>query len=779
MASPERSDSELVRRMRAGDLQAFEDIVRRYWAMVHATARQHASPVMDAEDVVQQVFLTAFVGMHGLRDPSRLPAWLSSIARFTCSNWRRGPLVERVPLVDEDLAGALTDGEPERPDVLMEQGELRERIQRALAALPPTTGEVVTLYYMDGLSYEDIAASLAVPTSTVKGRLQMGRARLRKELGDMVEDHTTSDLLERASAAARRAGTGTVWEPDMSEALVLVEQVLAHAGTLPTARERDTVRMHALAAKAEYQPRSHTAVRQQLYGEALELARKLKDHGSTGSLLAERAELSEGEERIRLLDDAVRAFRAAGEPRREGEALLWKAGWMVLDRQLAEAEPVLRRARELLAGAGAQGYAWAAVCDAALQFIASIDQDERPATWHEYGWVAEVLRREPDGAVAYVSQPGLGGGRLHGSPLHDAAIMRVLVDGRRRVGERWSADTFSYGPRPLRTMATVVSDDEEVRVPAGTFRGCRHLRMETMDPEPEEATPPQARSTNRFQIGTREAWYARGVGLVRVRIDTERTRDEPVVFVLQEVDVKEPGEEWMPLALADRWVYVREGKLSEGYRGAHALEVRYADDRTYYLSHCTYGHAVGAAAAREAKVDALMSEAHRAVNERRWADAIARCEEALAEGHHFLAATMLGRVLWRTGQYARAAAVLEREPDLIHAQIFLARCYDLLGRREDALRVYRHVLALSPQEPSPRQHGPGWRSRTRRVSAPEWIPSPMSASCTRTDGMPRPIPMRSWRIWPLTATRVRGGSRWTKRSPRACTTSLTWVRCAQ
>ncbi|MEW6755026.1 MAG: sigma-70 family RNA polymerase sigma factor [Candidatus Latescibacterota bacterium] len=684
--------------MRAGDLQAFEDIVRRYWTMVHATARQHASPLMDAEDVVQQVFLTAYVGMHGLRDPSRLPAWLSSIARFTCSKRRRGRLAQRVPLDDEDLAGALTDGESDRPDVLLERGELRERIQQALASLPPSTGEVVTLQFMDGLSYEDIAASLAVPTFTVKGRLQTGRGRLRKELRDMVQDHTTRDLLERAAAAARPAGRGTVWEPNLDEALALVEQALAHATMLPTARQRDTARLHALMAKAEYQPRSHAAVRQQLNEEALQLARKLKEHAAIGGLLAERADWSSGKERIRTLDEAAGAFRAAGEPEREGQAPLFKASWMPLGGQLAEAEPLFRRARELVAGVGARGHAWAAVCDAALQFLPSIGRDRGPGTWHEYGWVAEVLRREPDGSVTYLSQPGFGGGRLYGHLIYDAATMRVLVDGRRRVGERWSADTFSYGARPLRTTATVVSDDEEVRVPAGTFRGCRLIRMETTDPAPREATAPQARSTNRFQIGTRAVWYARGVGLVRVRVDTERTRDQPVAFVLQEVDVKEPGDEWLRLALGNRWVYAREEKLNQEYCGAHALEVRYADAGTYYLSHCTYGYAVGAAGEQEVRREALFPDAQRAAIDHRWADAISGLEQLLAEGHEAWAATLLGRVLWRTGQYARAVAVLVRVPQIAPAQICLARCYDLLGRRDEALQVYRHVLELSPQE---------------------------------------------------------------------------------
>jgi hypothetical protein len=190
-------------------------------------------------------------------------------------------------------------------------------------------GAIVRRYQdVDGFSYRDIADHLSVSATTVKGRLQMGRDLLRKELADTMEDELFKELLEKAAGAEEKKGPIRVWGTDMKESLALVEQALARAGELGTAQERDTARMQALIAKAQYLPNTEESAQRQLCEKALVLARKLKDHLMTGRLMVQIAVISpprEAVDEIGRMEEAAREFRKAGDKNGEGEAILFTA----------------------------------------------------------------------------------------------------------------------------------------------------------------------------------------------------------------------------------------------------------------------------------------------------------------------------------------------------------------------------------------------------------------------------------------------------------------------
>ena len=708
MVEVSHKDDELVGLVLGGDLRAFGSIVRRYQDSVYATALRQTGNAADAEDVAQEAFLAAYESLSRLKEPAKLGNWLRSVTRYTYSNWRRKHPEARP--IDGDLCDAVQGQRWPRPDEAMQQEELRQRILEAVASLPQRTGEVIRLYYVDGFSYQDISDVLSMSMTTVKGRLQMGRDLLRKELLDMMEDALFKELLEKAEEAARKKGQIKVWERDMKESLALVEQALARAGELGTARERDTARLHALIAKTQYLPNTEHDAQWQVWEEAIRLARKLKDHAMVGRLLVQTIFMRPPKDplvTLERIEEAVGEFRKAGDENGEGQALLWKGIELLRKSRQEEIGEGLDRARELLVKT--KEYAWAAVCDAACEFIEETGRERDVASMQEYGWIAEMLRRGEKGAVSYAGQPGSSGGRGQGlgSPVHDAAIMEVLVDDERRVGEKWSVDSFSYGSYPLRTTGTVVSDGETVTVPAETFSDCRLIRMVTEDPEPEREEEESARRLNEIRLGTREVWYARGVGIVRVRVDTERTKEDPPVFALAEFSVAEESRDWFPLAVGNRWSYVRENLNPEDYAGAHALEVRYLDEEgIYYLSHCVYGYLVGAAAEEKARleelekrVEGMAEEANKHLRQCRWDEAAAGYEEVLVEHEsHAWSRMMAGRIYFMQGKYDRALEHLQKVPNISWAVQTLGWCYDALGERVKAIEAYKKALGIAQQD---------------------------------------------------------------------------------
>jgi RNA polymerase sigma-70 factor (ECF subfamily) len=175
-ADNRRAELELARRARRGDAAAFDELVLRFYRPVHRFCwRLLRSP--DAEDLVQDTFVRAFVHFERF-DPERpLLPWLIAIARRLCLDvLRRRKVmtsVETLPFIGSSAPG------PEREASLREQ---LSRLDRALADLDEGPREAIVLFHIEEMSYRDIAAALEVPIGTVMTWLHRGRARLKKVL---------------------------------------------------------------------------------------------------------------------------------------------------------------------------------------------------------------------------------------------------------------------------------------------------------------------------------------------------------------------------------------------------------------------------------------------------------------------------------------------------------------------------------------------------------------------------------------------------------------------
>jgi RNA polymerase sigma factor (sigma-70 family) len=179
-----QDDRTIVDQVLAGDRDAFGILIDRHrdGATRLATRILHARA--DAEDVVQEALLHAFLDLAVLHDRDRFVPWLLGIVVNLAKSRLR--LRREVPV--EDWSGGRVirgfvwmDAEP-TPDARHEARELHDLVWKALAELPAEQQETVQLHYVDGLRVWEIAALVGVPSGTVKARLHRARGRLRRAL---------------------------------------------------------------------------------------------------------------------------------------------------------------------------------------------------------------------------------------------------------------------------------------------------------------------------------------------------------------------------------------------------------------------------------------------------------------------------------------------------------------------------------------------------------------------------------------------------------------------
>lgn len=185
-------DAELVRRAKAGELPAFEELTARHEERVYALAMRILRNPHDAEDVTQQTFLSALENLAGFREEARFSTWLLRIATHAALKVlrkRRG--LEMVSLDEATEPGADSDHVPhpeyiadwrETPERLVQNREARRLIEEALAELDEKHRVVFLLRDVQGLSVRETAEVLGLTEVNVKVRLLRARLQLRERL---------------------------------------------------------------------------------------------------------------------------------------------------------------------------------------------------------------------------------------------------------------------------------------------------------------------------------------------------------------------------------------------------------------------------------------------------------------------------------------------------------------------------------------------------------------------------------------------------------------------
>lgn len=175
-------DDVLIRRARRGDREAFGCLIYRYREGVVNVVYRMCGDAHLAEDAAQDAFIRAWDALPRYRHRGKFKAWLYRIA----VNCARDALRRRRPTADVELLPLPSDApNPERQVLRQERATL---VQEAVLQLPEASRAALILREYEGLSYKEIAQTLALPLGTVMSRLHYARTRLREILLPMLED---------------------------------------------------------------------------------------------------------------------------------------------------------------------------------------------------------------------------------------------------------------------------------------------------------------------------------------------------------------------------------------------------------------------------------------------------------------------------------------------------------------------------------------------------------------------------------------------------------------
>ena len=176
-------DVVLIQRILAGDETAFASLVRKYQKQVHTLAWRKIRDFHIAEDITQETFLQAYQKLETLEDPIRFPRWLYVIADRLCIAWIRKNQRQIEPLEEADLSGIETEAysrfvATEHAETFAEAR--RDLVEKLLAKLKENNRTVITLHYLEGMTYAEIVNLLGVPENTIRSRLLRARQQLKK-----------------------------------------------------------------------------------------------------------------------------------------------------------------------------------------------------------------------------------------------------------------------------------------------------------------------------------------------------------------------------------------------------------------------------------------------------------------------------------------------------------------------------------------------------------------------------------------------------------------------
>ena len=169
-----------MERVLAGNLSAFEGIVRRWQGPLVNLAYRFCRERTRAEDLAQEAFLRVYRGLGSWRTDTKFPTWLFAVA----ANLYRSEL-RRLParLVSLEDTAELRSRAPH--DGGLEDEDRDRAVRRAVSSLPARYRDVVVLYYFHDMDLRAAAQSLSLPEGTVKARLFRGREILRRKLAEV------------------------------------------------------------------------------------------------------------------------------------------------------------------------------------------------------------------------------------------------------------------------------------------------------------------------------------------------------------------------------------------------------------------------------------------------------------------------------------------------------------------------------------------------------------------------------------------------------------------
>ena len=187
-------DATLASRVQAGDTAAFELLMRRYNQRLYRVARSMLRNGADAEEAVQDAYLSAYQHLAAFRGEASLATWLSRLVVNQClqrlrRQARRDNIVPMVSMggPGEEEVPAMPADDKDTPDRALLRSELRAVLERKLDELPEAFRTVFVLRSVEELSVEETAQVLELPEATVRSRHFRARSMLRESLAQEID----------------------------------------------------------------------------------------------------------------------------------------------------------------------------------------------------------------------------------------------------------------------------------------------------------------------------------------------------------------------------------------------------------------------------------------------------------------------------------------------------------------------------------------------------------------------------------------------------------------
>lgn len=174
-------DEQIAKQVQEGDKEAFGFLVDRYQGKLQRYGTKFLSRKEDIEDIVQDVFMSAYKNIKSFHTDERFSPWIYRIAHNAFVNGLRKK--ERSPLLTIDFDTLVSHAIYEDPaESEREQKETRDMLDKVLTNINPRYREILVLHYFEEMPYRDIAEVLQIPIGTVGVRIRRAKEALKRIL---------------------------------------------------------------------------------------------------------------------------------------------------------------------------------------------------------------------------------------------------------------------------------------------------------------------------------------------------------------------------------------------------------------------------------------------------------------------------------------------------------------------------------------------------------------------------------------------------------------------
>jgi RNA polymerase sigma-70 factor (ECF subfamily) len=187
-----RNESYFINRVKKGEKEAFSWLVDTYKDMVYTICLRMLTVEADADEAAQDVFVKAYRSIQGFQEKSKFSTWLYRIAYNQCISVIRKK-VKMIDLVDEMPEMEVNEGDINGLDTISAE-ERSKYLQMAIEALPETDGVVVTLFYYDELSLDEIAEITGLTSGNIRIKLHRSRKKMYQVISESLKSELSSIL---------------------------------------------------------------------------------------------------------------------------------------------------------------------------------------------------------------------------------------------------------------------------------------------------------------------------------------------------------------------------------------------------------------------------------------------------------------------------------------------------------------------------------------------------------------------------------------------------------